>query len=96
MYLCAFIENCKASWGFKYTVFSHTVMFLSFRTDRSGQTVQTQIRLPLRVYTICTSLCIFWKHYSKEKPSCVTFTVITEIFRRPKFEDCYGRSSGLQ
>ena len=25
----------------------HTVLFLSFRTDRSGQTVQTQIRLLL-------------------------------------------------
>ena len=25
----------------------HTVMFLSFQTDRSGQTVQTQIRLLL-------------------------------------------------
>ena len=40
-----------------------TVIFLSFRTDRSGQTVQTQIRL-LRVYTVCNPLCIFWMHYS--------------------------------
>ena len=37
-----------------------TVMFLSFRTDRSGQTAQTHIRLPLRVYTVCNFLCIFW------------------------------------
>ena len=28
-------------------VFCFTIMFLSFRTDRSGQTVQTQIRLLL-------------------------------------------------
>ena len=39
-------------------------MILSFRTDRPGQTVQTQIRL----------------HYSKEKPSCLTFRVITTNF----------------
>ena len=56
---------------------SCTVMFLSFRTDRSGQTVQTQIRqLLIRVYTVCSSSCIFWMHYSKEKPSCSTFRVI--------------------
>ena len=56
----------------------NTVMFLSFRTDRSGQTVQTQMRLLLiRVYTVCNSLCIFWMHYSKEKPSCSTFRTIT-------------------
>ena len=58
-----------------------TVIFLSFRTDRSGQTVQTQIRLLLWVYTVCNSLCIFWMHYSKEKPSCSTFRVITANFR---------------
>ena len=70
-----------------------TVIFLSFRTDRSGQTVQTQIRSSLiRVYTVCNSLCIFWMHYSKETPSCSTFRVITtnvfsvRIFR--KFTVC--------
>ena len=54
----------------------HTVMFLSFRTDSSGQTVQTQIRL-IKVYTVCNSLCIFWM----ETPSCSTFKVITANFR---------------
>ena len=54
-----------------------TVMFPSFQTDRSGQTVQTQIR----VYTVCNSLCIFWMHYSKDMPSCSTFRVITINFR---------------
>ena len=38
----------------------HTVMILSFWTDKPWQTVQTQIRLPLiRIYTVCNSLCIF-------------------------------------
>ena len=51
-----------------------TVMILSFRTHRP---VQTQIRLPslIRVYTVCNS------HYSKIKPSCSTFRVITANIR---------------
>ena len=58
----------------------NTVIFLSF-----GQRVQTQIRLLLiRVYTVCNSRCIFWMHYSKEKPSCSTFRVITANFRVSK------------
>ena len=67
-----------------------TVIFLSFRTDRSGQTVQTQIRLLLRFYTVCNSLCIFWMHYSKEKPSCSTFRVITANFRVSEILGFYG------
>ena len=43
-----------------------TVMILSFRTDRPGQTVQTQIRLLLEE-----------EHYSSVKPSCTNFRVIT-------------------
>ena len=35
----------------------------------------------IRVYTVCNSLCIIWMHYSKEKPSCLTFRVITANFR---------------
>ena len=35
----------------------------------------------IRVYTVCNFLCIFWMHYSKEKPSCSTFRVITANFR---------------
>ena len=35
----------------------------------------------IRVYAVCNSLCIFWMHYSKEKPSCSTFRVITADFR---------------
>ena len=51
-------------------------MILSFWTDRPGQTVQTQIR----VYTVCNTLCVFWIHYSKVKPSCSTFRVFTTNF----------------
>ena len=60
-----------------------TVMILSFRTGRSGQTVQTQIRLLLiRVYTVCNSSCIFWMHYSTVKPSCLNFS---KFIGRPNF-----------
>ena len=31
----------------------------------------------IRVYAVCNSLYIFWKHYSKEKSSLSTFRVIT-------------------
>ena len=60
-----------------------TTMILSFRTDRPGQTVQTHIRLG--GYTVCNALCIFWMHYSKEKPSFSTFLVITANFRMSEF-----------
>ena len=67
MVMCAKLRNVRL-----------TVMILSFRTDRSGQTVQTQITLLLiRVYTVCNSGCIFWVHYSLVKPSCSNFRVIT-------------------
>ena len=57
-------------------------MILSFRTDRSEQTVQTQIRLLLenrliRVYTVCHSICSFWTHYSVLRSPCLNFMVIT-------------------
>ena len=40
-------------------------MIPSFRTNRSGQTVQTQIRLLLliRVYTVCHSVSTVWTYY---------------------------------
>ena len=65
-------------------------MILSFMTGRSGQKVQTQIRLLIRVYTVCNSLRIFWMHYSKEKPSCSTFRVITANFRGSEILGIYG------
>ena len=58
----------------------HTVMFLSFRTDRSGQTVQTQTSSLIRVYTVCYSVCIVWTHYSMVEPHSSNFRVITTNF----------------
>ena len=54
-------------------------------TDRSEQTVSTQIKLLLeeqviRVYTVSHSVCTFWTHYSTIKPLCSNFRVITAIF----------------
>ena len=63
--------------------FGTTVIFLSFRTDRSGQTVQTQIRLRsslVRVYTVCHSVCIVWTHYTMIEPHSSNFRVITTKF----------------
>ena len=58
-----------------------TVIFLSFRTDSSGQTV----------YTVCNSFCIFWMHYCKETPSCSTFRVITtNVLGVWIFRELYG------
>ena len=68
-----------------------TVMILSFRTDMPGQTVRTQIRLLLRVYIVCHSVCIVWTHYSMVEPHSSNFRVITtnfwgvRIFRKFKY-----------
>ena len=71
--------------------YRYTVLFLSFRTDRSGQTVQIQIRLLLiGVYTVCISLCIFWMHYSKEKPFRSTFWGITSNYLVSEILGFYG------
>ena len=62
----------------------HAIMILSFRTNRPGQTVQTQIR----VYIVCHSVCIIWTHCSMVKPHSSNFRVITtnclgvRIFRK--------------
>ena len=67
---------------------SFIVIFLSFRTDRSGQTVQTLEEQSDQGLHCYNSLCIFWMRYSKETPSCSTFRVITtnvlgvRIFRK--------------
>ena len=51
-----------------------TITILSFQTDM----------FLIRVYNVCISPCIFWIHYSKEKPSCSTFKVITANFQVSK------------
>ena len=46
-----------------------TVMTLSFRTDRSGQTVQTQIRLLLEEQSDQGLYCLFFHlHHFEEYP----------------------------
>ena len=74
-----YLQNCS-----RYMYKVNTVMILSFRTDRPGQTVQTLIR----VYTVCHSVCIVWTHYSMVEPHSSNFRVITtnilgvRIFRK--------------
>ena len=52
--------------------------------------MQTQIRLLLRVYTVCHSVCIVWTHYSMVEPRSSNFRVMTtnildvRIFRKLK------------
>ena len=53
---------CANSEGSAQSCIS-TVMFLSFRTDRSGQTVQTQLRLLLEKQSDLGLHCLpFWLH----------------------------------
>ena len=69
---------------YQIVLFIINAVYPNFRTDRSGQTVQTQISSLIRVYTVCNSLCIVWMHYSKENPSCLTFRAITANFQVSK------------
>ena len=45
-----------------------------FRTDMSGQTMQTLIRLS---FTVCYSFCFFCRHFSAVRPICCNLRVIT-------------------
>ena len=36
---------------------------------------------PIRVYTVCYSVCIFWTHYFMVEVHCLNFRMITAIFR---------------
>ena len=60
-------------WNSKFKV---TVMILNVRTDMSGQTVQTQIRLLIGVYTVWVSFCIIWSHFSMVNAHCSNFRII--------------------
>ena len=66
---------CLASSWIISSIFDHTVMVLSFRTDMPEQTVQIQ-----RVYIVCHSVCIVWTHYSMVEPHSSNFRVITTNF----------------
>ena len=62
-----------------------TVMIQCFRTDRSGRTVQTQIRLPLEEQSDQGLHCLQCRlqpldAYSTVKPPCTNFRVITANF----------------
>ena len=67
-----------------------TVMIKSFRTDRSGQTVQTQIKLLLKEQSDQNLHCLlFHLHLFDEKPfglaSFLDFLVdYSKVFWRPK------------
>ena len=39
---------------------------------------------PIKVYTVCYSISIFWKHYCTVKPHCSNFRIITVIFEPPQ------------
>ena len=58
-------------------------MFLSFRTDGSGQyqtALEGTVMVAVKVHTIYHSAYIFWTHYTMAKPPCSNFRVITAIF----------------
>ena len=56
----------------------HTVVFGLTGLGKQCRPISDSL---IRVFTVCNSLCIFWMHYSKKKPSCSTFMVITAKFR---------------
>ena len=61
-----------------------TVMVISFRTDKSGQTVQTQIK----VFTVFYSIGIFWTKYPKVWAFCLNYRLITtKLSSVPKFRN---------
>ena len=64
-----------------HQISTFTVMILSFRADRSGQTAQTKIK----VYTVCHSVCMFSTPYSLLKPNSSSFRIITTLWGCPNF-----------
>ena len=77
-----FISLSQRNWWYNNSRhiawFIITVMILSFRTDRPGQTVETQIRL--LVWSGSTLFAIpssSFGHITQVKPPCSTFRVIT-------------------
>ena len=59
-----------------YNVFYQcSVIVLSFQTDRSGQTVQTQRSSLIRVFTICFSICTFRTNFTFERHLYLNFCV---------------------
>ena len=61
-----------------------TVVILNFWKDRSGQTVQTQIRLHLtwrcsliKVCTVCYSIYFSWRYHTMVEPLELNFKALT-------------------
>ena len=74
---------CLMLYSFNSISSETTIIILRFRTDRSGKTVQTQIRLSdqgLHCLQFPLHFLIFWSHYSTVKPPCSNFRVITANF----------------
>ena len=105
---CCFFSVCSTFFSFFFKlcfvsnkIWRHfpcfcvtTVMILSFRTDRSGQTVKTQIWLleeqSDQGYTVCYSACIIWTNYSMvytAKPVLVAASIKqATCLKRPVFQ----------
>ena len=79
-YLCYFM-HWSFSYHDSYVSYKDTVMILSFRTDRSGQTVQTQIRLLLGLHCLQFPLHLLDTLTLKVRPPCSTLRMITANFR---------------
>ena len=60
--------------------------------DRSLQIDQTATRSSLiRVYTVCYSICIFWRHFLTAKPIILNNRVIKALSRVSVNLDFYGK-----
>ena len=87
------MEFCDAT----YISLKVTVMTLSFRTDRSGQTVQTKIRLLLEEESDQALHCLLFHlhHFDKIYPQCLASLVEFQVdnskdFWHPKIYEFYG------
>ena len=80
---------CTVTCKYEYSNFpkfsDRQVWANSANPDQRSSLIRVCTRSSLiRVCTVCNTLCIFWKHYSKEKPSCSTLRVTTANFRVSK------------
>ena len=74
-------SNVNSFYSENYTITGNTEMILSFLTDRSEQTLETQNTI--RIYTVCHFACIFWTYYSMVKTPCSNVKMITKNFGCP-------------
>ena len=50
----------------------------------------------IRVYTVCTSICIFWTHHFVVMPICSILGHLRLLFRCPNFLEVYGKCMHLR